>query len=1477
MLKKILIPGWLALLGMLVPEAALAIGEFCEFSGIAVYKGRVVNSGDVIRAFDAGGQDCTSDVYIASGGSFLIYVKGDDASTPPPADEGAPEGGLITFTINGETATATGNSTFNNLVPKTVNLDVPDLPPHAVHGGPYSGNEGSAVSFNGSGSTGAVSYLWRFGDGTTGTGVMTTHAYADNGTYNVKLIVTNGSGVKDSSATTATIANVAPIPTASSDAPKGETETVTFTGGASDPAGAADPITYGWTFGDGGTSNLQNPTHAYADNGTYSAILTVSDGDGGTGSRTISVVINNILPTVTASSNAPKNEGAAVAFTCTATDPAGAADPLTYSWAFGDGGTSTLQNPTHAYADNGTFSAVVTVSDGDGSTPKTVSVTINNVAPTANAGGPYYAVVNYAAQFHGTATDPGTADVLTYTWDLDNDGQYDDFTGPDPSKTWTAVGTYPIGLKVTDDDGGIGTNATTVEVGTGIPVTFQTSPAGLQVKVDGATYTTPKTFYWGNGTTHSIEAPLIQNISENTRYLYTSWSDFGLIAHNITVGTTPATYTANYKIQYFLGVLDGGKNAHPRGSDFYDAGTQVQISVDASAVDEAGTTRYQFSRWQGAGNGSYSGTQLNAMVTMNGPIIQEAYWGAGEYYVRVVSPYGTTTGSAWVAAGGSAAFSVTTDVSTGPGRRQAFVRWVGTGTGSYTGPQNPSTITVQGPIVETAEWSVEYFVDLLSDFGNPTGEGWYAEGGIATIGCDSTVSIQTGKRARFTGWFGGGTGAYTGPLRVKAVTVTGPITETAQWGMQYLLAVVSEYGTPAGSGWYNEGARAQFSCDTLVQSGPDVRNRFAGWQGIGSGSYTGPDAAREVLMLNPVTEEADWNQEYRVSVAIDPPGTGTVQPFTSGAGWSEANRNVELRAVGRADLGYGFSHWSGAAAGTINPLVLPINGPKILTAHFKQGNVFINTVPPGLVIRVNGVGAAAPVVFDETAGTQITLAVDSLQGDGVSTRYAFLNWSDGLPRNHTITVTGSTQRITATFGAQYFLAVESEFGSHSGEGWYASGAAATVRIDTAASVTALTRQRFAGWTGTGPGSVTSASPEILCTVQGPITERARWDAQCRVQTPVFPHDVPGARIERTPARDWYTLGTSLTLTAIAEDTAHPFLSWRGDVTSADNPLVVTVAKPMTVTGRFYVPDDPPVVSGFPDLVLKEDEPQVYSFNWLAQYVIDRNDPIETMLFEFRGNDHIFFDVSYAERTLTVRPARDWNGTEVVIIEAIDPYGISDADTFTVKVLPIEDPPARFGLIYPQQDTTFNRWTFPMEFRWNSANDPDQGDGVKYSFLLTTSPDLTGPGIFKMSLIPDTTLFVSPRSEGDYYWGVVAQDTKGNSTVCDYVHHFRFDPSAVEIREGAPDRFSLEPNYPNPFNPSTTVPFQVAKPGPVKLRIFDLRGRAVRTLEDGRFNPGTYESRWDGCDESGRPVASGVYVISIQAEDFVKQRKMLLMR
>jgi len=95
----------------------------------------------------------------------------------------------------------------------------------------------------------------------------------------------------------------------------------------------------------------------------------------------------------------------------------------------------------------------------------------------------------------------------------------------------------------------------------------------------------------------------------------------------------------------------------------------------------------------------------------------------------------------------------------------------------------------------------------------------------------------------------------------------------------------------------------------------------------------------------------------------------------------------------------------------------------------------------------------------------------------------------------------------------------------------------------------------------------------------------------------------------------------------------------------------------------------------------------------------------------------------------------------------------------------------------------------------------------------------------------------------------------------------------------PRKFSLSQNYPNPFNPLTSIEFAVpaGKSEHVRLKIYDLRGALVRTLVDEVYNPGVHSAVWDGTDETGSKVSSGVYIYRLQADGFTKTRKMLLMR
>jgi len=101
---------------------------------------------------------------------------------------------------------------------------------------------------------------------------------------------------------------------------------------------------------------------------------------------------------------------------------------------------------------------------------------------------------------------------------------------------------------------------------------------------------------------------------------------------------------------------------------------------------------------------------------------------------------------------------------------------------------------------------------------------------------------------------------------------------------------------------------------------------------------------------------------------------------------------------------------------------------------------------------------------------------------------------------------------------------------------------------------------------------------------------------------------------------------------------------------------------------------------------------------------------------------------------------------------------------------------------------------------------------------------------------------------------------------------------TDVDDKAPSAFALHQCAPNPFNPSTTIRYDVPRNGErVSIAVFDVAGRRIRTLVDDVQPAGTRSTSWDGRDERGQQVASGVYFYRMIAGQFVQTRKMVLLK
>jgi len=140
------------------------------------------------------------------------------------------------------------------------------------------------------------------------------------------------------------------------------------------------------------------------------------------------------------------------------------------------------------------------------------------------------------------------------------------------------------------------------------------------------------------------------------------------------------------------------------------------------------------------------------------------------------------------------------------------------------------------------------------------------------------------------------------------------------------------------------------------------------------------------------------------------------------------------------------------------------------------------------------------------------------------------------------------------------------------------------------------------------------------------------------------------------------------------------------------------------------------------------------------------------------------------------------------------------------------------------------------------------------------------------------LFNGGTREGSSFpWGVYNFTAEGEQMFLNAVAWMLGESVDVEKTTPVPENYALLTNYPNPFNPETTVHFAVPHKGHVSVTIFNSLGQEIITLVDAEYQPGVYDVQWNGLDRFGNQVQSGIYISRLESENLVKSNKMLLVK
>ena len=377
-------------------------------------------------------------------------------------------------TAGSDTATQTGYVTVSSVATGPVASFVSTV---------TTGTTPLTVQFVDSSTNSPKTWAWSFGDGGTSTLQNPSHTYLAAGTYTVTLTATNTAGSNTVTQTGYIVVSaVSTIPVASflSTAVSGTVPcTVQFLDYSTNT-----PVSWVWSFGDGNTSTLQNPSHTYLAAGTYTVTLTATNTAGSnTATKSGYITVTYAVPITGFTSNVTTGTTPLyVQFTDISTNT-----PTSWSWTFGDGGTSTLQNPVYEYTDEGTNTVTLTATNSAGSnttsttgyiTATTITSPIASFTADVKSG-----TIPLTIQF----TDTSSYSPTSWEWSF---GDGSSSTEENPSHTYTTAGSYSVTHTATNAGGSRSTTASGYITASAVTTVPTTVPLTTETTVSKITATT---------------------------------------------------------------------------------------------------------------------------------------------------------------------------------------------------------------------------------------------------------------------------------------------------------------------------------------------------------------------------------------------------------------------------------------------------------------------------------------------------------------------------------------------------------------------------------------------------------------------------------------------------------------------------------------------------------------------------------------------------------------------------------------------------------------------------------------------------------------------------------------------------------------------------------------------------------------------------------------------------------------------------